>query len=288
MTQRRIVFLSQNNMDGYVCDDDEAFGAFAAKGLDVSVISWCADEDWSAFDGVIVRSTWDYQRHADAFFSVLGDIESHTRLANDLSLMQWNMDKVYLQSMQAAGIPIVPTVFGNGMDASKLAALLAEADSECVIKPTISAGAERTFRVPVAADDAVKRSVIDGHANSAWMWQPFLSQIVEEGEYSLFYFNGVFSHAILKKPQPGDFRVQEEFGGVITSVTPSETMRSAADAVMGYLDAAPLYARVDLVRGESDWMLIELELIEPSLYLRQDKGASDRFAEATRQFLSAT
>ena len=117
------------------------------------------------------------------------------------------------------------------------------------------------------------------------MAQPFLSHVVAEGEFSLFYFNGTLSHSILKTPKADDFRVQEEHGGVIRAVEVESKLREAGDAALGALDSVPLYARADFVRandGGGFW-LIELELIEPSLYLRTDPGAPARFAQALHE-----
>ncbi|MEN7341535.1 MAG: hypothetical protein AAAFM81_01275 [Pseudomonadota bacterium] len=281
----KVVFLSQDSMDGYVCDDDVALDAFAAEGIHVTTRSWRSDTDWSTYDAVIVRSTWDYQRHADAFFEALARIDAATRMANPLAIMHWNMDKRYLDALSQQDIPIVPTTFGQGLTRAALDIMIDESDAECVIKPVISAGAERTFRVPSDASDALRNEIATAHANSGWMWQPFLSQIVTEGEYSVFYFNGTLSHAIVKKPKAGDFRVQEEFGGLLTEIQPDTAMLSAAERVLDALEVTPLYARVDLVPGQGQWMLIELELIEPSLYLRKSASAPANFARAVRQWL---
>lgn len=283
----RVVFLTQDSMEGYVCDDDDALPAFAAAGLDVDTLSWRDDSvDWSGYDGVIVRSTWDYQRHPKAFFDTLARIDSVTRLANPLALMRWNMDKRYLAELETQGVAIVPTVFGEALDANSLDTLLANADGESVIKPVISAGAERTFRVPQSPDDALRTALIEAHGDGHWMWQPFLRQIVSEGEFSLFYFAGQYSHSILKTPQPGDFRVQEEFGGEIRAVTPEAGLLDTATGIVKALPTLPLYARVDMVRGGNTWQLIELELIEPSLYFRMGEGAAARFAARVIDWLA--
>ena len=285
----RVVFLSQDSMDGYICDDDVAVPACAELGIEVETLSWRADVDWSAYDAVIVRSTWDYQRHAAAFLDVLARIEGATRLANARELMRWNLDKRYLAELEARGVPIVPTEFGEGMTTEALDARLADMTRECVIKPAVSAGAERTYRVTPDASAGRRAEIVAGHADSVWMWQPFLPQIIDPGEYSLFYFNGVYSHAISKTPKAGDFRVQEEFGGDIRLIDAPEAMRAASDHVMANLDSDTLYARVDLVDdGDGGYWLIELELIEPSLYLRKDPGAPARFAQAIADWLAAS
>lgn len=286
--RRRVAFLSQDSMDGYVCDDDVAVAPFADAGLDVETLSWRADVDWSGFDAVIVRSTWDYQNAHQAFFDTLRRISAVTRLANPLALMRWNMDKRYLAELARDGVATVPTVFGEGLAPGQLPGMLETVTEPHVIKPVISAGAERTYRIAPGMSEAQLAPIVDAHKQSAWMWQPFLTRITSEGEYSLFYFSGEFSHAILKTPQSGDFRVQEEFGGHIQSVVPVAELRAAADHTLSCIDETPLYARVDLVRGNRDdaWQLIELELIEPSLYLRMDERAPARFADAVNAWLA--
>ncbi len=123
---------------------------------------------------------------------------------------------------------------------------------------------------------------------SAMMLQPFIRSIVEEGEYSLFYFGSQFSHAILKQPQPGDFRVQEEHGGSFWSVTAEDSLKRVAEQVIHVLAEELLYARVDLVRlDDGQPVLIELELIEPSLYFQEDPASAQLFAETLDRFASA-
>ena len=110
--------------------------------------------------------------------------------------------------------------------------------------------------------------------------QPFLPAVLNEGERSLVYFGGAFSHALDKVPIAGEFRVQEEHGGIITGVEPDSVSREAADAIVALIYPRPLYARVDLVRDQGRPLLMELELVEPSLYLRTNPGAPERFAAA--------
>jgi glutathione synthase/RimK-type ligase-like ATP-grasp enzyme len=117
------------------------------------------------------------------------------------------------------------------------------------------------------------------------MVQPFVNAIVDEGEYSLFYFGGVYSHTILKSPKRGDFRVQEEHGGRITAVAPEHDLRETADNIVASISQL-LYARVDLVRNDSGkFLLMELELIEPALYFRMDEESPRRFATALDELM---
>ncbi len=154
---------------------------------------------------------------------------------------------------------------------------------EIVIKPTVSATAEHTYRL--RRYDPALEKIFDCRA---FMVQPFMPSIVREGEYSLFYFNGEFSHAIVKQPKAADFRVQEEHGGLISPADPEMGLLEAGRKAAEQIVAIPLYSRVDLVRGASDdWLVMELELIEPALYFRMDHESPNRFARALTQRMDA-
>lgn len=269
-----------DSLDGYVSDDELAVPSLSRLGYQVETVSWrSTDTDWSEFDIVVIRTPWDYQNEPERFLRVLAEIESSgTRLENPLSLAKWNFDKRYLIDLKRRGIPIVPTLWGEGeFTADDVANWLTELDTrEAVIKPTISATAQDTFRLTGFHPNIAAR-----FRERSYMVQPFVPAIVDEGEYSVFYFNGEFSHAILKTPKPRDFRVQEEHGGIITAVRPESGLLAAADAVAETIAPEPLYARIDLVRdAKNRFRLMELELIEPALYLRMDPDAPARFAAA--------
>src|SRR5262249_20931820 len=151
---------------------------------------------------------------------------------------------------------------------------------EVVIKPVIGLNARGVFRVDGRGNRQPSAELSARYAEREFMAQPFLSRVTTEGEFSLFYFNGKLSHTILKTPKADDFRVQEEHGGVIRAIAPESRLRRAGDITLRALDSVPLYARADFVRANHgrDFWLMELELIEPSLYLRTDAGAPERFA----------
>ena len=283
---KRVVFLSQDSMEGYVCDDDQALDAFAARGLEVETISWRAEVDWSQFDAVIVRSPWDYMNAPEQFLDALDRIAGQTRLANSAGIMRWNLDKRYLGELRDQGVAVVPTEYGESLTEARFDALLAAYPEGAVIKPVISAGSKNTFALKPPIDDTTRAAVLKAHASDVFMWQPFVRSVVEEGEYSLFFFSGQFSHCIVKRPKSGDFRVQEEFGGQIVATEATADQLQVAESVLAAIPESLLYARVDLVRGPADeWWLIELEIIEPSLYLRCDAMAPERFADATAAWL---
>ena len=287
---RRCCFLSMDSLDGYVFDDDLAIKPLNDLGWEVSTVSWRAKTvDWNSFEIVVIRTTWDYQRTPDAFLEVLKKIESSTaRLENSPDVVKWNLDKSYLRELEENGLRIVPTIWDGVYDQRSFYRWMADfGTDELIVKPNVSATAEHTYRL--AEFDP---SLVEVFAARPFMVQPFLTNIVDEGEYSLFYLGGKYSHTILKSPKDEDFRVQEEHGGVITAVEPSEKLREAASkafAMIEMIGPSPLYARVDLVRDEDDeFALIELELIEPALYLRMDADAPRRFAAAINNLMTVS
>jgi hypothetical protein len=277
-------FLTITDMSEFVSDDALGAERLRQRGWAVEFVPWDTAQDWSRFDLVVIRSTWDYFERPQPFLAALAAIErSASTLLNSLNLVRWNLNKRYLADLDAAGAPVVPTRFAARLEAAEdLAGHFAAFDREAVIlKPLISANAFDTFLVPRAQVDSFVPRLLPVFGDRPYMAQPFMPHVLSEGEYSLIYFNGALSHAILKTPAPGDFRVQEEHGGQITAVSPSASLRSAGQRALESLDETPLYARVDLVRdAHEDFLIMEFELIEPSLYLRMDPAAPDRFADA--------
>ncbi len=272
-------------MADYVSDDELAIAPLKELGWQVETISWRDKAvDWNDFECVIIRTTWDYQKSPHEFLEVLRKIdESKARLENALQIVEWNLSKLYLRELEENGIKIVPTIWGEkSVDQMAFNNWLAHFQTdEIIIKPIISATAEFTYRLKEFAPE-----LTETFANKPFMVQPFMPKVVSEGEFSLFYFGGIYSHTILKTPKPKDFRVQEEHGGIITQVSPSEKLLETAQQVFEFITPTPLYARVDFVRDENDnFCLMELELIEPALYLRMDKDVPKRFAKIVDNWL---
>jgi glutathione synthase/RimK-type ligase-like ATP-grasp enzyme len=283
----KIAFLTMENLDGFCVDDDLAKKPLGDSGWETEDVCWRqTDTDWSEFAAVIIRSTWDYPQNLEAFLQVLGEIEIAARLANPLSLVRWNADKSYLLKFQEKGIGIVPTVLDFGViEERQIAARFADFQTdEIVVKPTVGANAQNTFRL--GRNRKFPAELTNAFRDGSYLIQPFMKKIVTEGEFSLFYFAGKYSHAVLKTPKNNDFRVQEEHGGLILPVTPEPQLLEFGGEVMRRVAPVPLYARVDAVRGEENrFALMELELIEPSLYLRTDEKAAARFARAINDWI---
>jgi len=284
----RCAFLTLDDPADFVIDDELAYQPLAALGWSVEAISWrTLSHDWREYDAVVIRSTWDYIADPDAFLAVLGEIErAGTLLFNALDLVRWNIRKTYLRELANCGVPVVPTIYRERLAAGELPALIEEVGAdEIVLKPVVGLNAHGVFRVDSQSASQPSPELSAKYAAREFMVQPFLSHVISEGEFSMSYFNGRLSHTILKTPMARDFRVQEEHGGIIRAVQAESELREAGDTALRALDSVPLYARVDFVRanhGRGFW-LIELELIEPSLYLRMDAGAPERFAQALHE-----
>lgn len=307
---KRCAFLTLDDPTPFVIDDPLVFEPMAELGWRVDSVSWRADVDWNDYEAVLIRTPWDYQDDPEAFVAVLEAVEaSSARLENPLDLVRWNLRKTYLRDLEQRGVRIVPTLWGLAgegcapPDVATLRAcfdapeLASEGGGGLIVKPVVSANADDTFRLPAGVPDDLLAEVARTFARDGsvrdfrdFMVQPFVESVVSEGEYSLFYFcdgteSDPFSHAILKTPKRDDFRVQEEHGGRITAMNVDAATRERILArgrqVMDAIRPAPLYARVDLVRlADGDFALMEVELIEPSLYFRMDPGAPERFARA--------
>ena len=280
---KRCAFLSTDNLEGYFVYDELLYEPLKQVGWLVETVSWHSKNvDWNTYDVVVVRSTWDYQQHARAFMQCLRRIDESTAiLANSLRLMTWNISKEYLKDIASQGISIVPTLWLDTFDLSAVSAGFEHFGCErLVVKPTISANADHTYMLDREQLLAQAKDLKSVFTDRAFMVQPFIEAVVTQGEYSLFYFNGHYSHTILKSPQQGDFRVQEEHGGSMQTVDPDEEMLTQARHTMAAMPDDALYARIDLLRYQDEYVVIEIELIEPSLYFNMDTQSPKRFAEA--------
>jgi glutathione synthase/RimK-type ligase-like ATP-grasp enzyme len=254
--------------------------ALRTGGLEVSARPWTAPGDLAPFDAVMPLVVWGYHERYEEWLAQLDALDAQgARLINPPSLLRWNSDKAYLAELDAGGIPTVHTVAVDALDEHGLREARDRFDCrQLVVKPPVSASATSTFLLDVG--DPIPNEV----AGRRMLIQPFMASIASQGEYSIMLFDGVFSHAILKTPKSGDFRVQPHLGG---SEMPCEAPAGAVALAKAALAAAPaeaLYARVDMV-ADTDGTLrvMELELIEPALWLQHapDKGAA--FASVVRR-----
>jgi len=286
---RQCAFLTLEHPADFVIDDEHAIAPLARLGWEVSVLPWTQkDRPWEAFEAVVIRSTWDYWNNVPAFLDTLATVNRQTLLANPLGLVHWNLAKTYMRDLEGKGVRIVPTLWPDRFQPVLLPSFRERLDSpELVVKPVVGANGEDAFRLSPGDPAERLERIAARFVGRDCMVQSFMPAVIEEGEYSMFYFNGRFSHAILKVPAASEFRSQEERGADIRPVVPETRLRERGRDALATLDPAPLYARIDFVRdAEGDFVVMELELIEPSLYLRMDPRAPARFARAVDDWFS--
>jgi hypothetical protein len=261
-------------------DGPELLAALAAEGVEAEVRSWDSDTDWTVYDLVVIRTTWDYWTRYEEFLAWTRRVP---RLLNTADVVGWNTDKTYLRRLAEAGIPVVPTTWLEPGDR------FTPPGHAFVVKPTVSAGARDTaaYRAGDGAAVAHVKGLLD--AGRPVMVQPYVHGVDAEGETSVLVFDGEVSHgarkaAILTPGRGVDNAVDSR--SYVTPRDPSPEERELAlrvvDVVRSWGDEL-LYARVDLLPGP---VLIELEVTEPSLFLRHAPGAAQRFAQAVARRVS--
>jgi hypothetical protein len=281
----RIAFVTHAGLPGLSNDDRLAVAELTRLGATVDAAVW--DDPsvrWASYDRVVIRSCWDYHLRPDAFLDWIARLEGDgVSLWNPAPVIRTNVDKGYLVDLAAAGVPVVPTVRLKQGERADLAGLLVERGwDEAVVKPSVSASAFRTRRVRLEdADAAAAQADLEEMLTaSGALVQRFLPEIQTRGEWSFIFLGGEYSHAVLKRPKTGDFRVQEELGGSSVLERPGPALVEQARAVTATIPTLCLYARVDGVEIEGVFTLMELELIEPMLFLGWEPRAPARFAEA--------
>ena len=259
-------------------DEDGAalLEALDAEGVQAAPVVWDSGADWAAYDLVVVRSTWDYDRRREQFLAWAASVP---RLANPADVLAWNTDKTYLQALASAGVPVVETTWLVPGD------VFTPPAGPYVVKPTVSAGARDTAAYDGGADATahVQRLLAAGRPV---MVQPYLPQVDVLGETSVLCFEGEVSHAASKSAllQVGaGVRNDIDSRAFVTPAEPTRAQVDLAKAALAVVGQPLLYARLDLVPGPDGPLLLELELTEPSLFLRHAEGATARFAAAVRR-----
>lgn len=284
---KKVAFLTLQDPAGYSIYDHLLIEPLSEIGWAVAEIPWNAPNiEWPNFDAAVIRSTWDYQHSPQEFLHTLEKIESSTPLYNPVEICRWNINKHYLRELATIGLPIVPTLWLAQLDRATIQSAFASfGTARLVAKPVVGAGAEDTL-VLDAEDVRTWQAATQIFAARELMLQPFVDSIQTAGEYSLFFFGNCFSHAICKRPVSGDFRVQEEYGGQIVSITPDDDLVQLAAMSLKAIGKELLYARVDIVMLENGSpALIELELIEPSLYFEQCPESVQNFVRAFKRMV---
>ena len=237
---------------------------------------------FDGFDVVVFRSNWDYHHAPDDFLAWLARWEAAgVRFWNAPELIRWNLSKRYLGDLERAGVPVVPTAYLDGDDPGALSALLAARGwHTAVVKPVLSASAHDTVLVEPGDARAVGHTIAAGGMRTPVMVQPFVEEIRSRGEWSLVFIDGTFTHAALKRPAAGEFRVQSSFGGRATAERPGPELIAAGRRALDALPVPPLYVRVDGVETGRGFVVMEVEAHEPGLFFNLAPEAAEIFADA--------
>jgi glutathione synthase/RimK-type ligase-like ATP-grasp enzyme len=275
----RIALATSPGSDLISKDDEILAAALRRRGAIVEIPNWSdSSVDWSNFDLVAIRTTWDYQLRLGEFLSWASRVSETTKLVNDFSLLEWNAHKSYMLDLASSGVPTVPTVVLTSP--LEIGSALRSLDCEkVVIKPEVGASATDAEVHSAQNIDAITEHVKRLTENGKALMQPFLSRVQTEGELSLAWIDGRVVHAIRKMPTPGDFRVQVEHGGSNVRVEPPDDALEIAKKCIDVLSGQPVFARVDCVRDDKGTLrLMELELIEPELMFEWAPESADILA----------
>jgi hypothetical protein len=269
-------------------EDTRLLAYLKAKGLQVAYNVWNnAAVNWGSYEAVILKSPWDYFDKVAEFKNWLQQLQKEQiKVLNPIDVVNWNLDKKYLLDIEQAGFAIVPTriVPQNSFFAAEPFFELWQTNT-ILIKPAISGGAKNTFPIPVAEVARLNQQVNKLLKTETFLVQPFMPEIQTQGEWSLLFFNGNFSHAVRKVPQRGDFRVQHFFGGEVLLEAPAPSIIKYGQELVQKFASGCLYARVDGLESNGEFKLMELELIEPLLFLQQNEALYENYYQALKSLL---
>ena len=271
----RVALLTCDRFPSLIDTECRLIDDFADLGITAEAVIWDKVWDYDDYDLLIIRNTWDYYKKSDTFKVWLDHVESHNYpLINPVTTIRWNMDKLYLNQLKEINVPLVPSLFiQQNSSVDELKHLIENIDwKKIVVKPSISAGSWDTYLL--TSDQLIYnfQQLYDLNQRHSLIFQKYMDVITQSGEYSYIFFNGRYQYAVNKKPKSGDFRVQKDYGGQYLAHQPNRDELQLIENILGKVSYPHYYARVDGVWDES-FYLMEIELIEPDLYLNKFPGA---------------
>jgi len=280
---QQIAFVTSAGLPDLNGDDRLVADALRRRGFEVTAAVWNDPAvEWRRFASVVIRTPWDYHLDEAAYTNWLCRCEADAvNLWNPAAAVLANIDKRYLTDFATAGIEIVPIEYVERGQRHSLATLLERRNwTRVVVKPAVSASAYGTWCTSLAAATSDQSRFDEESGQRSLLVQPFADEIVTSGEWSIVFFEREYSHAVLKKPAVGDFRVQEELGGHGEPREPPPEIVEQARRVLSHAAVPLLYGRVDGIERDGRFVLMELEINEPFLYIGSSRGAATRFADA--------
>jgi len=279
----RVCFVTCTTWPEISASDALVRDALAGRGVAVEARAWNGPaQDFDGFDLVLLRSNWDYHHAIEAFAGWLDGLDrAGVRVWNPPALVRWNLSKSYLLELAEAGVPTVPSVVLDGDAAARLREVLAERRwTNAVVKPLVSASAHDTTLVRDGDADRVVEALATGAIRRPVLVQPFVEEIRTRGEWSVVFVDGAVTHTVLKRPGPGEFRVQTYHGGSAEARPAPPAVLAAARLALSALPLPPLYARVDGIETREGFLVMELEVNEPGLFFDLAPGAAAALADA--------
>ena len=280
---KRIGFITSSDAPDIATDDRTLVLELEKLNIAGVPAAWDShDVDWKAFDLLLIRSCWNYHLHPEKFEAWVNSIvRNKVRMANPPGLVLWNMNKYYLKGLMEEGVRIPDSVWlaEHDFNPDKLYNILVEKKwDRAVLKPCISASSFRTTIVTPLNAREEGNTIAQHFPKGGMILQKFMDAIPQQGEHSIIFFNGEYSHAVLKQAKAGEFRVQHQFGGTATRASVPREIVKVASNIISKLDSVPLYARVDGIATDNNFTLMELELIEPVLFISHVPDAARNFA----------
>jgi len=292
LTDKR--YVNPQERDAYtqnVLDEDRLLSEACERlGMKVYRTNWDDPEmNWSNTKFVVFRTTWDYFERFPEFSKWLDEVQNETVLINSKDLIFWNLDKKYLVELERKGVRIPETRYLKKGSQETLKNVVQQSGwKKCILKPAVSGAARHTYLFDASEAEKYEEIFQQLIPRESMLLQEYQEQITSRGEVSYILFGGKFSHAILKKAKPGDFRVQDDFGGTLHEYQPSSEEIEFSEFALAQCPEVPVYARVDLFWNNSDELVLgELELIEPELWFRKCDTAADACAKAIQEFMQS-
>ncbi len=269
-------------------EDDLLVEYIKCKGLTIEKAIWNNPRvEWESYDVVLIKSPWDYFNLIDDFYAWLAKMEKkNIKFLNPIATIKWNADKHYLKDIEDSGLKIAPCIFlERGKQVNLYDYFHSLNTTKLIVKPAVSGGSKNTFKVVADNVEEINLQLQSLLKLEDFIVQPFLSEIEENGEWSFLFFGGKFSHALVKKAKAGDFRVQHVFGGTIHPQQPPKDLIEIAKRYVNNFAKDCLYARVDGVVVDEQFLLMEIELIEPYLFLETNLDSLENYYQALLRFM---
>ncbi|MGB5821333.1 MAG: hypothetical protein WBG90_17745 [Saonia sp.] len=283
----KIGIVTCKEVSSLTTSEQALLSLFGKKNIIAEALVWDDPSiNWAIYDNLIIRSIWDYHLHPETFSAWLRRIENYgIKTLNPISTIRSNQHKFYLKKLEEEGVKIVPSLFIDQTPDLDLSRLKELEWQQAVIKPAISASAFLTeMFVPKEVAKVQKKYKTIAFERDLLV-QKFMPEVQSFGELSLLFFNGHYSHTVLKKAASGEFRVQSEYGGITKPFEPDNSIIATASHILSQFGEGILYARVDGLIKEGEFILMEIELIEPDLFFEYRKGSIEMFVAAAIQMM---